>query len=84
MAKKEEFPELEKARVLLGGYEAIGRVCKISGKAVQKWHITGRLPRTEATGETKYAELIAAADGRIDKDQLLASVLHRTDSSPQP
>lgn len=47
----------------LGGYEATGRLCGVSGKAVMKWHKRGSLPRTEWTGETHYAETIAAATG---------------------
>ena len=72
---KHKFTELEKAIGLLGGYEAVGRICKRSGKAVKKWVNAGRLPRTKATGETSYAEAIAAADKRINKANLLASVM---------
>lgn len=85
MSKKQTFPELEKALDVLGGYEAVGRVCHISGKAVQHWHNAGRLPRTEATGETDYAARLAAADPRICKEQLLASVQRgRTVSNDEP
>lgn len=61
----------------LGGYEAAGRVCGTSGKAVQKWAKQGRLPRTEATGETNYAERMAKASPRIDGQKLLATVYKR-------
>lgn len=72
---KSNFPELKKAVDILGGCEATGLVCRVSGKAVQKWLKAGRLPRTEATGETNYAETIAATDKRINKDALLASLM---------
>ncbi len=54
----------------LGGYEATGRLCGVSGKAVMKWAKRGRLPRTEWTGETRYAEIIAEATG-IAREELL-------------
>jgi hypothetical protein len=55
---------LNKARDILGSYDAIGKVCGgLSGKAVMKWRNNGRPPRTEYTGETKYAEKIAEATG---------------------
>lgn len=77
--KKSKFPELEKAVEFLGGFEAAGRVVRLSGKAVQKWLANGRLPRTEATGETNYSELLSSADSRISKEKLLSSVM-RSDS----
>jgi|UPI0001F2CDC3 DNA-binding transcriptional regulator YdaS (Cro superfamily) len=52
---------LLKAKNMLGSYEAIGRVCGVSGKAVMKWVRKARLPRTDYTGETQYAELIEKA-----------------------
>lgn len=75
MKKNTDFPELDKAIELVGSCEAVGRLLGVSGKAVQKWRAGGRLPRTEATGETNYAERLAAADKRISIDGLLASVL---------
>lgn len=45
----------------MGGWEKLGRVCNLTGKAVKKWSIAGRPPRTEYTGETNYAELISKA-----------------------
>jgi hypothetical protein len=80
MTKKRDFPELTEAVKLLGGYEATGRVCGVSGKAVQKWEAAGRLPRTEATGETCYADAMARANGEISKERLIASVM-RTDAA---
>jgi ribosomal protein S11 len=67
---------IEAAVAVLGGYEKTGRICGVSGKAVQKWAKAGRLPRTEATGETDYAAKMAAADadGRVNKESLLSTV----------
>jgi hypothetical protein len=53
---------LIKAKDILGGYEAVGRVCGgITGKAVKKWLDAGKPPRTEYSGETQYARSIAKA-----------------------
>jgi hypothetical protein len=57
-------------RVGLGRLAAgLGR----SGQAVRKWEAAGRLPRTEWTGETTYAEQIERlTGGEITKQALLA------------
>lgn len=44
-----------------GGVKSLAKVCAVSGQAVYKWIAKGRLPRTEYSGETNYAGLIAAA-----------------------
>lgn len=76
--KRKKGPnEIEQAVVWLNGFEATGRVCGVSGKAVKKWVKNGRLPRTEATGETNYAELLSKADPRIDQEKLLATVMKK-------
>lgn len=75
-----DTPYLTKAIEILGGCEATGRICGVSGKAVQKWQAAGRLPRTEATGETCYADAMARAIGQISKERLIASVM-RTDAA---
>jgi len=55
----------------IGSANAAGRVCRLSGKAVAKWVAAGRLPRTEHTGETNYADqLSAAVGGAITADAL--------------
>jgi DNA-binding transcriptional regulator YdaS (Cro superfamily) len=62
---------LLRAKKILGSYEAIGRVCGVSGKAVMKWVAVGRLPRTEYTGETSYSRLISeATNGVITRAEL--------------
>lgn len=56
-------------------FAAVGRICGVSGKAVERWKKNGRLPRTEATGETNYSQLLADADPRVDKNKLLSTVM---------
>lgn len=68
---------IEEAVRLLGGYSATGRVCGVTYKAVTKWCRRGRLPRTEATGETEYSTLLAAAHPGIDAERLRATVFAR-------
>lgn len=51
------------------GLRAIADACGVSYQAVQRWVRNGALPRTEWTGETNYAEAIAAipaADVTVD------------------
>jgi predicted secreted protein len=63
---------LIKARDILGSFEAVGKVCGTSGKAVMKWRNKGKPPRTEYTGETRYAESIErATEGKIPALSLL-------------
>jgi hypothetical protein len=75
MDSKVVVNEIERAARLLRGYAAAGRVCGVSGKAYSKWAKAGRLPRTEATGETTYAQKLADADPRISKNKLLATAM---------
>jgi hypothetical protein len=60
-----------RAKEILGGFEALGRVCDTSGNAIKKWVAKGRPPRTEYSGETQYAKQIAKAT----KNQVKASGL---------
>ena len=41
----------------------VADVCGLTPKAIYKWLERGSLPRTEFTGETKYADKIANASG---------------------
>jgi DNA-binding transcriptional regulator YdaS (Cro superfamily) len=68
---------LQKARSILGSYDAIGAACGgLSGKAVIKWKNNGRPPRTEYTGETEYAALIeSATQGKVTREELLPSLV---------
>lgn len=44
----------------LGPYK-IAKLVGLRGPSIYKWRESGRLPRTEWTGETNYAEIIARA-----------------------
>ena len=71
MMKNHVAISLLKAKHILGSYDAVGRVCGVSGKAVMKWVGSGRLPRTEYTGETTYAQAIElATNGTVTIEDL--------------
>ena len=66
---------LAKAVQQLGGYAATAKLCQVNISVVWRWQKRGRLPRTEWTGETRYAETIeAATQGAITKTELLSYV----------
>ena len=51
----------------------VADVCSVSQRAIYKWMDNGKLPRTEYTGETNYAEKIAlASNGLFSVDEILA------------
>lgn len=57
------------------GLSNLARACKVSHQAVRKWEAAGRLPRTEWTGETNYAQIFEfESNGRVTRDQLLQPV----------
>lgn len=59
--------------VELLGLQPLAKLCNVSYQAVRKWQRTGRLPRTEWTGETRYAELIEqATQHQVTRTQLLS------------
>ncbi|ROQ58114.1 hypothetical protein EDF83_2448 [Pseudomonas protegens] len=45
----------------VGGIGVAAQICGRSSQALSKWRQSGRWPRTEYTGETQYAELLASA-----------------------
>jgi hypothetical protein len=51
--------DLEFAIQSVGGTAEAARICSRSYMAVSKWIKQGHLPRTEYTGESKYAELLS-------------------------
>lgn len=62
----------------LGGPEKTARICQVSSRALYKWMTTGHLPRTEYTGETRYAELMAAESGGKFTGEALREACRRT------
>ncbi|MCH5571201.1 hypothetical protein [Pseudomonas syringae] len=45
----------------VGGIGSAAKVCDRSYQALNKWRLAACLPRTDYTGETKYALLLAEA-----------------------
>lgn len=45
----------------VGGIGAAAKVCGRSYQALNKWRLAACLPRTDYTGETRYAKLLATA-----------------------
>lgn len=63
---KNKFNQVE------GGVPVIATACKVSPRAVYKWIDRGKLPRTEYSGETAYANTIANLPGAdFSANQLL-------------
>lgn len=62
------------AAVRLVGLQKLATELRLSWQAVQKWRARGRMPRTEWTGETAYAEKIEELTaGRVTKAALLGA-----------
>ena len=54
------------------GLSKLAKFCGVTYPAVRKWEKVGRLPRTEWTGETNYAEIIERETaGQVTRNQLL-------------
>ena len=63
---------VKKAVIAVGGAAEAAKICNVSPRAVYKWLASGSLPRTDYTGETNYAELLAtAARGAFTAESLL-------------
>jgi hypothetical protein len=62
------------AVLLLQGFRATARICDVDMAAVVRWAQKGKLPRTEATGETQYAKKMADAHPKISRNKLLSTV----------
>lgn len=45
----------------VGGIGAAAKICNRSYQALNKWRLAACLPRTDYTGETQYAQLLANA-----------------------
>lgn len=50
---------IEYAIKAVGGGAVAAEICGVSNMAISKWKRRGCLPRTEYTGKTKYAEVLA-------------------------
>ena len=62
MLKPADFPNaIAFAFEAVGGIGAAAKVCERSYQALNKWRLAACLPRTDYTGETRYAELLATA-----------------------
>lgn len=60
------------AAIALVGLQPLAEECGVSYQAVRKWERAKKLPRTEWTGETAYAEKIERlTQGAIKKAELL-------------
>jgi len=58
--------------IRLTSVSAIADACGVSRQAVKRWQKCGRLPRSDFTGETHYAELIEGlTNGQVTRDALL-------------
>lgn len=50
----------------------VAEACGVSQRAIYKWMTNGKLPRTDYTGETNYAEKIASvSNGLFSADTIL-------------
>ena len=54
------------------GLQKLATACGVTYQAIRKWERNGRLPYTDATGQTDYAGIIEReSSGELAKDQLL-------------
>lgn len=72
------FPALDRAVAAAGSQLRLAAMLGVRYQTIQKWRAMGRLPRTEWTGETDYAERIAiATGGKVTSRELLAKTRTR-------
>jgi hypothetical protein len=72
MVVMESLHPLQRA-IDIVGLIALARELKVSHQAIRKWQMTGRMPRTEWSGETGYCEVIERLTaGVVTRDMLLA------------
>jgi hypothetical protein len=59
--------------IALVGLAPLALALQISTQAMRKWQATGRMPRTEWTGETNYCAVIEReTGGQVTRARLLA------------
>lgn len=73
--------DLKSAIEAVGGIPEASRICGLSYVAVSKWVKQGHLPRTEYSGETKYAELLAAKSNGAFSAEKLRSIARPNQSA---
>ncbi|WP_174824606.1 hypothetical protein [Pseudomonas denitrificans (nom. rej.)] len=66
---------IKEAVRLSGGTGKAAKACGVSPRAVNKWIKSGRLPRTEYSGETTHAERLSEASGGKFSAQSLLNLL---------
>lgn len=73
---------LRKAIDEVGGVSAASKICGVSPRGLYKWLDADALPRTDYTGETRYAELLAGASkGKFSAGELLEKARPGRDKS---
>jgi hypothetical protein len=53
------------------GLTKVAKGCGVAPSTAHRWKSRNRLPRTDWTGETRYAEVIARLHGGITAEELL-------------
>ncbi|MBM1191554.1 hypothetical protein [Pseudomonas weihenstephanensis] len=66
---------LKESITKVGGVAKASAICGVSQRAIYKWIAAESLPRTEYSGETRYAHLLAAASGEFAAEWLLAKAM---------
>lgn len=73
---------LREAIDLSGGPTRVAAACDVSPRAVHKWLSSGRLPRTDYTGETRYAEILEElACGHFKAAELLETLKQKNSAA---
>lgn len=69
----------------VGGVAECARICGITPRGIYKWLHREALPRTEYTGETRYAyKLAQASGGAFTAEWLLSKAGPASDSQSTP
>ncbi|QJI28934.1 hypothetical protein HKK55_09475 [Pseudomonas sp. ADAK18] len=67
---------LKKSITKVGGVAKASIICNVSRRAIYKWLAAESLPRTEYSGETRYAHLLADASfGQFTAEWLLSEAM---------